>query len=150
MKNIVIFDIDRCILDPKERIHHYLNKDFETYESLWHTDTPIKQGVEVYKTFLNNDTWRCIFITSRREWARETTYKQLLMLFGMRKFTLLMRPNDCTKEMKDDAAIKPWLLERAGFSIHDVFIAFDDRQSVVDRWRELGVVCYQTAADAEA
>lgn len=155
-KNIVIMDLDRCVLDPSERISHYLSGDLKTYEAMWETDKPIPQGLYVYSQFVNSPFWRCVFITSRRESQRKTTQIQLERLFptpphlpiykDSPRWTLLMRPDDCSKEMKDDASIKPWLLEQAGFELSDVFIAFDDRQSVVDRWRELGVVCYQTAA----
>lgn len=147
MKNIIVLDIDRCILDPSARIHHYLQGDIQTYESLWYLDQPISQGLVVYKSFLESRIWRCVFVTSRRERARHSTTRQLLELFGPANYILLMRPNDCDKEMKDDASIKPWLMEQAGYKIEDIFMAFDDRQAVVDRWRELGVVCYQTAPD---
>ena len=142
-------DIDRCVLDPSERIGHYLSGDISTYESLWSTDKVIPQGYHVYSQFLLDPTrsWRCLFITSRREHARSTTLLQLRNLWPDAKFDLLMRPGDVTKEMKDDGEIKPWLLEQNGYSLDDVFIAFDDRQAVVDAWRRLGIVCYQTAAD---
>lgn len=146
-KNIVVMDIDRCILDPSARIQHYLDGDVETYESMWASDEPILQGIVVYSTFLRDPRWECVFVTSRREWARESTMTQLRELFPNRRFELLMRPNGVTKEMKDDGEIKPWLMEHHGYDISKIFIAFDDRQAVVDAWRRLGVVCYQTAAD---
>ncbi len=147
MANLVIMDIDRCVLDPSARIGHYLSGDIDTYEAMWETDKPIPQGLYIYRTFLNDPQWKCLFITSRREWARDTTMQQLWDLFGDVEFELLMRPVCVDKGSKNDAEIKPWLLKEHGYDVKDVFIAFDDRQDVVDEWRRLGVVCYQTDVD---
>ncbi|MFA5699258.1 MAG: hypothetical protein WC954_05950, partial [Sphaerochaeta sp.] len=139
--------IDRCIVDPSARIQHYLDGNIEKYESLWRTDVLIPQGYVVYSAFIRNPQWKCVFITSRREWARQSTAATLLKIWPDAEFDLLMRPNDVTKEIKDDAEIKPWLLAEAGYSVKEVFLAFDDRDSVVNEWRRLGVTCYQTDRD---
>ena len=150
MKNIIVMDIDRCLLDPSARIQHYLAGNLDLYESLWETDTLIPQGLAVYSAFVFNPIYRCVFVTSRREWARESTELQLHRTFNTKTWSLLMRPNGCTKEDKDDAELKPWLLETHGFPLHEIFLAFDDRQAVVNTYRELGIVCYQTAECLDA
>lgn len=150
-KNLVIFDIDGCILDPSERIHHYLAGDYETYDRLYYTDKPIESGVRTYSLFLDNPSFRCLFVTSRSNACRTYTLKQLQSTFRGKAATpildmqLLMRPKFATKDYISDRDFKPWLIERAGFHLDEILLAFDDRDHVVEGYRARGIVCYQTA-----
>lgn len=150
MKNIVVLDIDGCCLDPEARLGHLKAGDYAAYEAAWRTDKPIPQGIAVYRSFLANPAYRCVFITSRSEEARENTGVMLGAIFGedLGNALLLMRDNNFTSGKTLGIAevdIKPYLLTQAGMRVEDVFIAFDDRDDCVEGWRKRGIVCYQTA-----
>jgi hypothetical protein len=119
-----------------------LTDQYKTYLDLWWKDTPIPQGVLVYDAFLKNPDFRCVFVTSRAEAARDTTLTQLSNLFDASSFELLMRPDD--DHQTEDTVLKKALIEAAGISWSEVFIAFDDRPSIVEMYRSLGCVAYQT------
>lgn len=148
MKNLVIADIDGCCIDNTERLAHYNEKAMDTYESLHHLDTPIQQGVEVYKAFLDNPAFRVAFITGRQERQRVVTYLQLSSLFGSHLLTgvpLIMRPNHIFSKDVPCSVLKPQLLLDHGYTFEEVFLAFDDHTDIVNAWRERGIVAYQTA-----
>lgn len=150
MRQIVVFDIDGCCLDPSERLPHLISGDYETYLKMWETDKPIRQGVAIYSAFLMSPAYTCLFITSRSEGDRANTTTQLTRLFGpqlMQRARILMRDNDYEGGRTRNVSeydIKPMLLQEAGYKLSEVFLAFDDRDIVVKGWRDRGVTCYQT------
>jgi|GEM_PF-2389499 len=150
MRQIVVFDIDGCCVDPSERLPHLVAGDYETYLKMWETDKPIPQGVAIYSAFLMSPAYTCLFITSRSEEDRPNTTTQLTRIFGpqlMNRARLLMRQNNYETGRTLNVSeydIKPFLLQEAGYKLSEVFLAFDDRDIVVKGWRDRGVKCYQT------
>lgn len=140
-KVIALLDIDGCIVDPTERLALY-ESDFRRYVNSMHLDTPIPQGIKVYSALMASPDIRGTFITSRGESQRRQTQAQLQSLFGHTNFDLWMRRNGDTRDCPD---VKFDLLMDSGHTPRDVFIAFDDRQSVIEMYRGLGIVAYQTA-----
>ena len=131
-------DIDGCIFEPSGRRHHFLAGDEDAYHRDWHTDVPKPQGIALYEKFLFDSRYQCLFITGRNERARDYTTMQLESVFGKNVLGLtgtylMMRPS-ADKDMPD-IVLKPLLLNIAGYVATDVFLAFDDRQCIVDMWR---------------
>tara|TARA_Y100000593_G_scaffold14148_1_gene26704 strand:- start:552 stop:1037 length:486 start_codon:yes stop_codon:yes gene_type:complete len=62
-------------------------------------------------------------------------------------FTLLqMRPTDKKSHFMPDNQIKQmWLDDSNIVDKDDIFMTFDDRQQVVDMWRDNGITCFQVA-----
>jgi hypothetical protein len=135
-------DIDGCILDIDARLPYLLVGDFETFDRLHITDKPIAQGIYIYKQFMTDPRFRCIFVTSRTEKVKHYTIKQLESIFGGLHIELLMRPLD---NKESDAELKLNMIASAGISSDQVFIAFDDRPSICEAYRDRGWVAYQTA-----
>lgn len=146
MPKLIIADIDGCCLDPNERIHHFLNDDIATYHANWHVDTPIAQGVAMYRMLINNPEYQLVFVTGRQEAAREYTLTQLQVHVdsSITSSQLLMRPNHISGKDIHDTDMKPILINEAGYKLEDIFMVFEDRNSVVDMWRQRGITCYQT------
>lgn len=143
-KNIIVADIDGCCIDPEHRIPHFLAGDLDTYHSMWKQDSPIDPGAFIYRTLLERgDEFRFVFVTGRPESAREYTLHQLQehVHEGIRDSQLLMRPPG---EEMHDTELKPLLIERAGLDLRDIFMVFEDRNSIVAMWRSRGITCYQT------
>ena len=103
-KNLVVLDIDGCVIDSDDRLPHFLNGDRETYDGLYRTDKTIPCGHIVYSLFLDmvldNPQMRCIFGTGRSERTREYTTAQLEDIFGcdINQSRLIMRPLGCDEE----------------------------------------------------
>lgn len=148
-KRLIIADIDGCCIDSLDRIPLIKNDDFTAYHKAWRTDKPIPQGVAIYRMFLDNpQQYKVLFITSREELAREYTLKQLQawVRTSITDDQLLMRPTGVYSKELPDTVLKPMLLKEAGYSTKDVFLVFEDRNSMVKVWRDVyGVMVYQTA-----
>jgi hypothetical protein len=150
MKKLVVADIDGCCISVERRLHHWLNGDVEAFSDQWHTDTPIAQGVAVYQQFLDSADYHVLFVTARWErWRAHTLHTlQRHVCADIVSDQLLMRPNHMRAEFGSmPGDFKPWLLEAHGYRMSDVFIAFDDSQSVIAGWRQRGVTAYLTAGD---
>lgn len=146
-RNIVVADLDGCCVDPAHRIHFYLSGDMEGYHAAAHLDKPIYQGVLLYQMLLVMPGLDFVFVTARQERARSYTLPWLREYISpkIRNDQLLMRPNHLFRKEKSDADLKPELIQASGRQLEKIFLAFDDNQSVVDRWRSLGITCYQPA-----
>lgn len=144
-KPIVVMDIDGVVIDCKERIGYLLEGDVETYHKLWYTDKPILAGVSIYNLLLAQDNLRCVFVTSRDERrAREYTEEQLryFLNVGSKKLEIIMR--NAADENKPDTVYKVRALKKIGATLSEVILVFEDRDSTVRAWRDLGVTVYQT------
>ena len=142
----VILDIDGCCLDNAERIDHLHAGDLETFYLEWEKDKPIEQGVLVYSMLMDNPEIECVFVTARPEQVRLQTLAHLTILFGaqrIEKCKLLMRPN---KDQRIDTELKLNLILESGIDFKDVFLCFDDRLSVIEAYRNNGMIAYQTNA----
>ena len=144
-KDVVVFDIDGCIVNSDERLPHFLNGDRETYDKLHPTDKSMPAGHAVYQTLMSSMPHvHFLFVTGRRETCRNYTEAQLIQMFGpcVTASQLLMRPVGCDAE--HDTTLKPRLIEEAGYSLDRILLVIEDRDSTVAMWRERGITCWQT------
>lgn len=144
MKNLVLFDIDGCLLEPGPgRYNAFLRQDWIAYHAAHVEDTPIPAGLSVYRSLCANPGLKCVFLTDRSERNRHYTQAQLTSL-GFEGIPLWMRDRNRKREPDDGGPSKLITLQENGFRPDDVLIVFEDRQDIVDMWRSLGVTCYQT------
>jgi len=112
-------------------------------------DTPNRDVVGVVKA-LHHSTYEknvrnenyvnSIIITSaRNERHRDVTMKQL-ELAGLEYDAMYLRDDG---DMRPDDIVKEELLGKIRADGYNPTIAFDDRNQVVNKWRELGINCYQ-------
>jgi hypothetical protein len=142
--NLVLFDIDGCLLEPsKERLHAYNMQDWATYHALAEDDPYIPAGMAVYKALAVNPFLRCVFLTDRNERNREYTQKHLNRL-GFAGVPLLMRAEDRRFNPQLGFESKLLTLKKHGYSLEEVLLVIEDRQNIVDSWRSMGITCYQT------
>lgn len=81
-----------------------------------------------------------IILLSGREEAYRASTIDWLYKHGIYYNRLFMRP---TKSSRKDAEIKMELYFKYVEPEYDVVCVFDDRQRVVDMWREIGLKCLQ-------
>jgi FMN phosphatase YigB (HAD superfamily) len=150
-RKLVIFDIDGTLADARHRLHYILynasvtpsKKDFKPNWAKFYTqaflDEPIMDTVAV----LHNLQMFCDikFFTGRRESIRNDTVKWLDTHLALVTIDLSMRVDG---DHRPDYVIKQEMYE--ALSDHDrarLICVFEDRNQVVDMWRDNNVTCYQ-------
>jgi FMN phosphatase YigB (HAD superfamily) len=144
MKKYVIFDIDGTISEFSERRKEFLKKeDWYNFHHYCYEDKPIKDVIDVVKVLSRQ--YIPIFCTGR------TAYESVIIRtinwiaehigigceYGV---NLLMRKID---DFRKDTEVKPELLKYADIYPYDVLCILEDREEMVDKWRELGFTCLQ-------
>jgi len=164
---LIAFDIDGTLADLSHRLHLVKNgkPDWEAFFGLVHKDKPIPEMVELCHTLkkAGNSFPRVggkrrvdvIFMSGRSSVCREATEDWLIKHVGRGEVPdmavarrhigslLYMRSE---KDRRPDYEVKYDLLQQV---IKDYGqkpdLVFDDRQQVVDMWREQGIRCCQVA-----
>ena len=145
LKDIVICDIDGTVSLVGERLK-YLREtppDWDAFYNDCFDDEPITEMCALVAN-LRRTGYRIIFCTGRRDTVREKTEKWIQKYISA-AFTLpriLMRP---ANDHRHDVEVKPELLDKYLTVEERERIAFilEDRNSMVDKWRELGYRCLQ-------
>lgn len=130
MQTAVIVDIDGTV-------SHRTNRGPFEYDKVIH-DAQDKNVIEVVKSL-----WlaghKIIFVSAREDWCFNDTYTWLT--HNCPPFIkLYMRRSGDTRR---DAEVKKEIYETLIKPNYDVFCVLDDRNQVVDMWRELGLTCLQ-------
>lgn len=142
--NIVIVDLDGTLCNSAHREHLARAGEWEQFHSLLMEDLPwpdVQRLIEV----INNDPnmYKVIGLTGRNERYRLMTIKWLTKHKVLLE-ELLMRPDN---DFQSDADLKPGLLdeflERRGMTHADVWVIIEDRDKMVEAWRNLGHFCWQ-------
>jgi len=150
----VIFDLDGTLFDIEHR-KHFLEQSPKNWDGFFGKaildDVPIDPIVNLYNMYNRINDHTIILVSGRRAEARWYT-KQALENAGIYEWdghedwgyrSLFMRgfndfrPDHIVKEEIYRRCIEPW---------YDVKLVFDDRDSVVNMWRSLGLRCCQVAA----
>jgi len=145
MKNIVIVDIDGTISKVGDRIKYLQQspKDWDSFYEDCFEDEPIHEMVDLVK--LLDQSYLLIFCTGRRESCREKTiawFNKHFIPEVIKYNPLLMRPDN---DYRHDTEVKPELIRKYGHSFDDIAFVLEYRNSMVKKWRELGLICLQVA-----
>ena len=144
-KKIVIVDIDGTISRLGERLKYLQGKkkDWDSFYSACMEDEPVKEVIALVK--LLTIEYTIVFCTGRRESVRDLTIKWLKQYFDNTfacSDNLLMRP---LGDKRHDTQVKPELLKKAQIELNDIAFVLEDRNSMVEQWRKLGLKCFQVA-----
>ncbi len=142
MTEAVIVDIDGTLADCSHRREHVANgrKNWPAFFALMADDTiiaPIRRLCEV----LSDMDVAVVLCSGRPEGYREVT-EAWLKRECVPYRSLYMRPEDDTRA---DYIVKAQLLAGIRQDGYEPFLVVDDRQSVVDMWRDNGLICLQCA-----
>ena len=137
---IVVFDIGGTLSIVADRLK-YLQltpPDWDAFYNACGTDECNEPIWSVWKAMREHHSIR--FVTGRRESCREDTLKWMRdNLITCPSEHLFMRTNG---DLRHDTEIKPELI---GDFKDDILVIFEDRNSMVKKWRELGYTCLQVA-----
>lgn len=143
---MIIFDLDGTLALDHHRSHLLKGeeKQWEEYFSLCHLDTPNEPVIKILNSLYVLEPiaiWSgrsASVIDKTMEWLRTHHISWKLDHIKLR---------DADDRTQDDILKMRWLQELRN-SGHNVTLAFEDRQRVVDAWRANGVTCLQVAPGA--
>lgn len=139
--NPIVFDIDGTLSLPGERVSclSQTPPDWDSFYERCDEDLPNWPAIEVYRALLARGGNELILLTGRRESTRQKT-EAWLRRYGVFAYDrLLMRADG---DRRHDTVVKPELLH-----LRDIrpFLVFEDRSSMVEHWRNMGIPCFQVA-----
>lgn len=147
----IIFDLDGTLCDVEHRRVYVQTtpKNWDAFNNACVLDTPLAHTRAVYEALDWVGNYTILFFSGRSgenypetvEWLN-THINQKPERLGRTEDRLLMRAD---KDRRPDTIVKKEMLDWIREQGADVFFTVDDRQSVVDMWRENGVPCFQCA-----
>lgn len=144
MKTSIIVDIDGTISKVGERLKYLQQepKDWDSFYNDCFEDEPIPEIIGLVEDLFKSGN-NIIFCTGRRESCRIKTILWLEKYFSLsflQNYLLYMRGNE---DHRHDTEVKPELLNLSGLSFDSIAFVIEDRNSMVAKWRELGLICLQ-------
>lgn len=141
-RTIVIMDIDGTLSDPEHR-RHFVTRDYPDWKSFMALagDDPLNKDIYTLNQMCYMNGFEIHITTGRMEDMRDIT-EDWLEKYGVFYHYLHMRSK---KDYRSDTVIKKEIYDQK-FVDRDILFAVDDRQSVVDMWRSLGIRTLQVAA----
>lgn len=130
MNKVILVDIDGTV-------SHRTNRDPFEYDKVL-SDRPDGVTIDVI-TSLWRAGYKIIFISARDDSCFDDTY-EWLRLNCPPFIKLYMRK---TGDNRRDAEVKAEIYRNHIEPDYQVFCVFDDRNQVVEMWRELGLKCFQ-------
>lgn len=110
-------------------------------------DLPNFPVIETVKTFAKENK-KIIFMSGRQNTYRNQTIRFIMKYCPNIQYELHMRGDTTTGDQLDnrkDSIVKLELFDKFVRDKYNVFFVLDDRQQVVDMWRNIGLTCFQVA-----
>ena len=147
MKNTIIFDLDGTIALVDKRREVSKLPDGKMNWDEWFNPSNIKldePNIPVIKMaqLFAEDGFNIVILSGRSDKTILTT-KSWLIRNRVPFHKLVMRPHKTMNFVPDDILKKDMLDKHT--DINDIFMVVDDRQKVVDMWRDLGLNTFQVA-----
>ena len=148
-KLTVVFDVDGTIADVEHRRHFVngntmdgrTNNDWVSFRKETVNDTPVQWVCDIAKRFIAQGD-EVAFFSARNESEREITEKQISEWIGDGHKGVFLRPDD---SYEPDEVFKSELADKFEEMGGKIDLVFDDRNKVVDMWRQRGTTVVQVA-----
>lgn len=141
-QRVVVVDLDGTLCNSAHREHLASAKLWDEFHSLMRDDLAHQDVAEMVRMLDGNNVY-VYALTGRPEKYREQTMDWLLQN-DIPVDHLSMRPNH---DWSSDAVVKPKMLEEAldgaNLTKDNVWFILDDREKVVEAWRNAGYNCWQ-------
>jgi hypothetical protein len=150
MKKYVVVDIDGTIAKSHARQEKILKllTEIPIEEMPWDElfadcadDDPIKAIIDLVVVL--DYHYHIVFCTSRNIEHRDKTREWMSNNIDLWKAPLLMRKSK--HDHRSDTIVKPELLEEAGITPENTAFILEDKNTTVEKWRELGFTVLQPA-----
>lgn len=137
-KNCIVVDLDGTLANIKHRQEKLLNennwKDFNSKMNLDKLNFWCYELIELFRC-----KYEIIIVTGRSEEFLTTTKKWLADNKVFYNEIFFRKKND----YRDDKIVKKEIFEQYIQPIYETLFVIDDRDKVVQMWRELGLTCLQ-------
>lgn len=141
-KKAILVDLDGTLADIEHRVYHVTKSppDWKSFyqgidqDRLWPWCFELIQAMRA-------SGYEVLFVTGREEYTRANS-QEWLDRHHLNDIKLLMRGKGDTRE---DAMVKKDIFLQGIDPLYEVLFVVDDRRSVVEMWREMGLVCLQCA-----
>ena len=141
-KQTIIFDVDGTIADVEHRRHFVNgNNDWDSFRKETVNDTPVQWVCDIAKRFIAQGD-EVAFFGARNESERDITEKQISDWIGDGHKGVFLRPDG---DFTPDDVFKSELADKFIDMGGKIDLIFDDRQKVVDMWRDKGFTVVQVA-----
>jgi 5'(3')-deoxyribonucleotidase len=144
-KKCIIVDLDGTLADCSHRQHHVQSgkkKDWKSFFNEMDVD-PVNENLNELLKVLHQ-YYDIYFVTARPSNYYGKTVRWLYEQAGWPKdsYEIIMRN---AGDFRSDTVVKQEILNKIRENDNVPIIVFDDRKSVVDMWRENGLLCAQVA-----
>lgn len=135
----IIFDIDGTIADLSHRLAYITGKkkDYEAFYAQVKADSPIEPIIDL--TNVLHTEFKILLVSGRPEKTRADTL-EWLEENCVSYDELYMRPDG---DFRPDYIVKSQILDGILHDGYSVDMVVDDRTSVVEMWRDRGLICLQ-------
>ncbi len=140
-KQTVLFDIDGTLADIDHRRHFVESRpaNWNGFFKRMGDDIPNEAVVKLYKTLWDSGEYEILVLSGRPERYRDVT--EQWFIWNEIPFTkIIMRGSN---DMRSDVIVKKEMLEALLADGHKIAFVVDDRNAVVDMWRDNGITCFQ-------
>ena len=139
---VLYCDIDGTIADLRHRRIHVESKpkNWKLFEDSMHLDSPVQPIVDAVNAMAQSG-WIVVMMTGRGAQSREVTL-DWLDRHEVSFHRIYMR---AAKDYRKDSIVKYELFQSAVADGFAPDVVLDDRDQVVEMWRENGVACIQVA-----
>ena len=142
MKKVVIFDVDGTIADVEHRRHFVNgNNDWDSFRKETVNDTPVQWVCDIAKRHISQGD-EVAFFSAGNESERDITERQISEWIGDGHKGVFLRPDG---DYRCDAEFKSELADRFEDIGGQIDLVYDDRNKVVDMWRQRGTTVVQVA-----
>ena len=149
-KKCIIFDLDGTLRDPTHRLPLIKNgnRKYDEFNMACKDDPIVPNVAMLYEMLMNSignvpfgayDDIEIFIFSGCSDIAREVT-KGWLAIHNLPYNRLWMRPEG---DNQQDVSLKRSWLHKIQAEGYEVLFTVDDRQGVVDMWREEGITCLQ-------
>jgi hypothetical protein len=141
MKHYVIVDIDGTLTKVGARVECLKADppDWDGFYSRCSEDEPVPEILDLIKTI--QDTNTIVLCSGRRESCRGDTM-EWMEKHGIEFDAMLLRKDG---DFRHDTIVKPEMLEAAKIPLDKILYVLEDRNAMVKKWREMGLICLQVA-----
>jgi len=156
-KQNIICDLDGTLADLTHRLHHIKGdkKDWDAFHAECVNDKPHDDVIEIVDTF-RLGSCGCAYpskdlyiLSGRNEAVRDETVRWLEEhVSGVEDWDIQLRMRKAN-DRRPDTEVKRDMVRELGLTPDNTLCVFDDRQCVVDMWREMGFRCLQVQAWSE-
>lgn len=140
----IIIDLDGTLCDVSHRTHFVKESppNWPAFFDACIDDTPNAAVAALYDMAIQTN-YRIIYVSGRPETHRAETEEWLCRHELNNYAELLMRP---AGDYRQDAVVKRELFDQHISGRYHILFTVDDRDQVVQMWRDLGLTCFQVAA----